>query len=389
LPIPLDRTCRSLRGLETTAATSRILNLGAIAAKHEGGPDRPFFKARALNAAVIIKHRLRSDERRDFEGHGGTATKVILPFERTDLGLGGRSLFVGEPRWLELLTCLRGGDQGLKWDASILEALDELPSLDPFLLQQHLKRRGFQVSPCYFELSASDVSLMQQYVADELAPLVRLASGRGGAGHNSAGKLVQAIFGSEDDDSLIPLLVALRLQGQEGREGLFSWKGILYYKWTLGRLFAQMREIWPQFGQLKLSGRVDIELASQVNTTKAKVVASVENHMRTARHYTLAYDDAFARLTTRGESAAFREFLLAAPNMFIVLGESCGLLSHIASFWRYRFPTRDSLHVPAIELLEILQDFECNLSLYSGQPPILRPYHVDDQAELRVSAPHR
>src|SRR5215208_1477297 len=116
MPIPLDRSCRSLRGLEKTAATSRVLNLGAICTKHAGNLDhhaQPFFQARTLNAAVIVKHRLRTDERRDFYGHGGTATKLILPFERTDLGLGGRSLFVGENGWLEVLANFRGGDEAI------------------------------------------------------------------------------------------------------------------------------------------------------------------------------------------------------------------------------------------------------------------------------------
>ncbi|HET9160468.1 MAG TPA: hypothetical protein VFN88_07630 [Caulobacteraceae bacterium] len=374
MSVPLDRTCRSLRGLEKTAATSRVLNLGAIGARHADSPEHranPFFKARALNSAVIIKHRLRPDERRDFAGHGGTATKLLLPFERTDLALGGRSLFVGEDYWMQSLAALRGCEDDLARDAGILKALDELPSLDPFLLQQHLKRRGYVISPTYFELSDTDVALMQQYVADELAPLVQLASDGGRPSSNSAGRLVRAILGTDDDDTLKPLLAALRLQGREGREGLFSWKGILYYKWTLELLLAQMREIWPRFGQLKLSGRVDVDLAAQVNTTKTKVVSSVEHHMRNARRYTAAYDEVFRQLTTRGETAAFREFLLSAPKTFIVLGESCGLMSHIASFWRYRFPPEAAFRVPAAELLEILQDFECNLSLYAGQDKVL------------------
>ena len=88
--------------------------------------------------------------------------------------------------------------------------------------------------------------------------------------------------------------------------------------------------------------------------------------MRAARRYTAAYDQAFLQLTSRGESAAFREFLLTAPKTFIVLGESCGLMSHIASFWRYRFPDGKPLRVPATELLEILRDFESSLSLYTA-----------------------
>ena len=35
----------------------------------------------------------------------------------------------------------------------------------------------------------------------------------------------------------------------------------------------------------------------------------------------------------------FRDFLLSAPHMFLELGEKLGAISHIVSFWRYRFPT--------------------------------------------------
>src|SRR5947208_1816040 len=101
-----DRSFRSLSGLERTASTSRVLNLAAVASQNVGDPEyesAPFFKAASLNGAVIIKHRIRVDERYIFESGKRISTKVIIPFERTDLSLGGRSLFVGQRGWQELL----------------------------------------------------------------------------------------------------------------------------------------------------------------------------------------------------------------------------------------------------------------------------------------------
>jgi hypothetical protein len=105
-----DRSFRSLSGLERTASTSRVLNLAAVASQNAGDPEyeaSPFFKAAALNGAVIIKHRVRNDEQYIFEAGKRISTKVIIPFERTDLSLGGRSLFVGQRGWQELLNQLR------------------------------------------------------------------------------------------------------------------------------------------------------------------------------------------------------------------------------------------------------------------------------------------
>src|SRR6185437_1726786 len=127
-----DRSFRSLSGLERTASTSRVLNLAAVATQNAGDVDyesSPFFKAASLNGAVIIKHRLRADEQHVFERAKRTSTKVIIPFERTDLSLGGRSLFVGQRGWQELLYQLRGTADDEARDVALLEALDELPSL--------------------------------------------------------------------------------------------------------------------------------------------------------------------------------------------------------------------------------------------------------------------
>jgi hypothetical protein len=50
-------TYRSMRALERTASTSRVLNLAALAVKHADNPEHlahPLFLAPALNAAVIL-----------------------------------------------------------------------------------------------------------------------------------------------------------------------------------------------------------------------------------------------------------------------------------------------------------------------------------------------
>src|SRR5258708_37450755 len=79
---------RSLRALERTASTSRVLNLAALSAKHANNPQhlaQPFFTAPALNAAVLLKHRLPASEAGLIHSRSRTATKLIVPFERNDL----------------------------------------------------------------------------------------------------------------------------------------------------------------------------------------------------------------------------------------------------------------------------------------------------------------
>ena len=361
-----DRSFRSLAGLERTASTSRVLNLAAVASQNAGDPEydaAPFFKAAVLNGAVIIKHRLRADEQYIFEVAKRISTKVIIPFERTDLGLGGRSLFVGQRGWQELLYQLRGSADQEARDVALLEALDELPSLDPFLLREHLKRRDFKIANCYFAISAADLERMQRFVSGEISKLVELAYGGGGGAPNAnISKLVTLLLSGEVDSRLEPLRLTLGLEGENFREGIFSWKGFLYYKWVLNSLWPELRGVISELSEIKVVGPRDYEMLNQVKEVGARVNQAILGQVRKVRNTLQVYDDAFAELTQAGNPIAFRNFLLKSPEMFITLGERTGMVSHIASFWRYRFPKGRPLKVELDELFDILQDFHQGLA---------------------------
>jgi hypothetical protein len=369
-----DRSFRSLSGLERTASTSRVLNLAAVASQNVGDPEyesAPFFKAAALNGAVIIKHRIRNDEQYIFEQAKRISTKVIIPFERTDLSLGGRSLFVGQRGWQELLNQLRGTQDDEARDVALLEALDELPSLDPFLLREHLKRRDFKIANCYFAISAPDLERMQRFVSGEVSKLVDLAYGGGktsGAPNANISKLVSLLLSGQDDTRLEPLRLTLGLEGENFREGIFSWKGFLYYKWVLNSLWPELREVIAELSEIKVVGPRDYEMLNQVKDVGGRVNQAILGQVRKVRSTLQVYDDAFAELTTAGNPMAFRDFLLKSPEMFITLGERTGMVSHIASFWRYRFPKGRPLKVELDELFDILQDFHQGLGEDEDKP---------------------
>ena len=59
----------------------------------------------------------------------------------------------------------------------------------------------------------------------------------------------------------------------------------------------------------------------------------------------------------RHSPKTFRDFLLSAPYMFVELGEKMGVISHIVSFWRYRFPAGVQPKIDAEELTAVFTDF--------------------------------
>ena len=359
-----ERIFRSLRGLEKTASTSRVLNLAALAVKYAGDPEHtkdPLFNANNLAAAVIIKHRLRVQELDDFDDPVRTATKLIIPFDRANLALGGRSLFVGERGWMERLADLRGSVDGLQRDSEVLQAIDELPSLDPFLLREHLKRRGFTISPSHFEISQGDSDRMQKFVGGEIARLIQLAYSDESVGAGNISKLVEALLSSKTDERLEPLRLTLRLEGEAYREGIFSWKGFLYYKWVLNTLWPNLKEVLAELAKVRVIGPRDQQFMSAIEEMRTRLRDSLQNQVRGVMGYLKRYDAVFEKLTGEGNATAFRDFLLESPDMFMALGEGAGTMSHIATFWRYRFPKGKPLTAGMGELFDILQDFESSL----------------------------
>jgi hypothetical protein len=365
-------TYRSMRALERTASTSRVLNLAALAVKHADNPEHlanPLFASPALNAAVILKHRLRAFEMGVVFTRNRTATKLIVPFERSDLSLGGRSLFVGDRGWTEALQELAGANHDLGRDVGVLEALDELPSLDPFLLREHMKRRGFDVAETHFEISHGDLEMMQAFVGGEIGRLIDLAyRGRPGNEANTA-RLVEALLSSRNDDKLEPLRLTLRLEGDSYREGIFAWKGFLYYKWVLSSMWPKLREVLVELMQVKVIGPRDYEQEALVRGMTVKLHDNIERQVKAVSDYLGIYDAVFLELTKDGNATAFRDFLLRSPEMLVKLGEGTGVVSHITSFWRFRFPKNKPLEASASELLDILQDFDSGLS---GEVPAAR-----------------
>jgi hypothetical protein len=89
------------------------------------------------------------------------------------------------------------------------------------------------------------------------------------------------------------------------------------------------------------------------------IAAQLTQVRDTLRVYDLAFDD----LTEGRGHASFRRFLTESPDLFMRLGEGIAGLSHIASFWRYRFPPGRALRITLPEAVDMLGDFEESLSV--------------------------
>ncbi|HEY7978406.1 MAG TPA: hypothetical protein VID67_09450 [Rhizomicrobium sp.] len=368
----VDRSVRHLTGLGG-ASTSRVLDLMSIARNHADNPDhkaKPLFISQALNRSILLRHRVRSDETYMFLAPRSVATKIIVPFDEHELRLGGRSFFVDQTGYFETLQQIGNyrDDHAAARDEEVLRLIDSVPSLDPFLLREHLRINGFDVADAYFEISLGDRKRMYEYVAKNISSLIHLATRNTANSYGfSTQKLVSALLSTEVDEKLEPLRLTLGLDGRDFREGVFSWRGFLYYKWSMTDFLPKIRSVLREVRVIRPGNVKTPEQGQYLTESKRRIADAVQQAGRDVSNVLKTYDAAYGQLVESGNPLAFRSFLLDAPRMFLELGEKTGALSHMASFWQYRFPKGQSPRVDAEELALIFQGFESSFGIGSPQ----------------------
>lgn len=375
-----DRSVRYLGALGG-ASTSRVLNLFRIAQDNADNPDhadKPLFVSPLINKAFLLKHRTRADETYLFNQSRSVATKIIIPFDGDDLRAGGRSLFVDQRGYEDALrTAGNYNPDNLARDLSVLRLLNAVPSLDPFLLREHLRNNEIEVSPCYFAISEGDQERMRRFVSEELSRLVSLAGG--GGSDASSSRLVSAMLSNKIDEKLEPLRLTLGLTGNDFREGVFSWRGFLYYKWSMGKFWPDVMGVLREINSIQPIGAITTEQKVYLAGARRGIIEMVRDNGNHVNKALSVYDSSFADLVKNQAPKTFRDFLLSAPFMFLELGEKLGAISHIVSFWRYRFPQGAKVNIDPDELSAIFQDFSSGFGekLKSEESPIKKPVVIN------------
>jgi hypothetical protein len=173
----------------------------------------------------------------------------------------------------------------------------------------------------------------------------------------STGRMVSALLSNQVDEKLEPLRMTLGLTGNDFREGVFSWRGFLYYKWSMEKFWPDVMSVLREVKAIQPHGPVTPAQRAFLTGARRNIIEMVRNNGRDVDKVLGIYNSSFKDLTTNQSPKMFRDFLLSAPYMFLELGEKMGAISHIVSFWRYRFPPGGPKQIDAEELTAIFQDF--------------------------------
>jgi hypothetical protein len=361
---------RSLSALEKSASTARVLNLRKVFADYGDDDDykkSPFFANLTLNRCLILKHRLRGNERDEFTEFRNIATKLVVPIDVTDLKMGALYVYVGQRNFEKMLcNSLNKTEMDLQQDLEILRKLDAIPTLDPFLLRETLDRFGIKPANCYFQITEADIIRMLSFVEAEIGALVRMSFGNDGNAEQ-ASILTKKLLSNSGAADTEALRLTLHMDHIQYREGIFCWKAFLYYKWQLKDIMPKSARVLSEIENVIPRGKATSEEKLQIADMRSNISRSFNRAVKSVSDTLAIYDNAYYMLTQKSDPQVFKNFLLSAPELFKALGERLGAVQHLLSFWRYRVPEGMRPQMAAEELLDIFGDFENSLDVVNNQ----------------------
>ena len=333
---------RSLHRLARTAASARVLNLHEIArlnAANQAHAAEPLFSCRRLNDAILLKHALRAQDRPYVHTHRATATKIVFPFSKSDLKLGGYALFVEQANLDAAFREAVGPNtpnESISRDLELLREIARLPSLDPYLLRDVTQGLGRQVADCYFDISLQDIRAVRSFLRRDMRALVDRAGGAVGLDIDlTADRLTHLMMEDPANPALAPLRHALRFGVEDFERSLKGWKGVLYYKWCYARLLQGFPAVATRMASMRLH-RASQEDKVFIYGLVRRILQRLDENFASVKVHLVNYDTVFQSLIDQNDPLPFQTFLRGASQSFSEIGRAIGEISHACDFWNYR-----------------------------------------------------
>ena len=359
----------NLKRIIQGAASNRILDLFSVRRRHGSRAswnDAPLFRNKRLNCGFIIKHTVRPHERPYMLTDKPIVTKVILPLTVSDLSRGGHSFCLQErgfeARFRQFLEtdC---PDDPYSDDMSRLRDLAQLPSFDPFLLSSWSRFQEDPISPLYFDLTESDVETMERHFAREISEVVGRAVGieLGGRDDERSRKFARAILMGDQDERMDLFRQAMNLTSEEFKDGLFGWKGLLYYTWQMEKTVASLKTFAIQINDLVVDGST-LDEREMMNGMRRFILAETARRWGSLRQSIAAYRTALDGFASGESPTLLSDFLLAAPDLFMQLGEDLAAVQHVTSYWTH-WRERSEDRIAVREALDLFEGFVKSLQM--------------------------
>lgn len=320
-------------------------NILGLTREQEDGES--FFEIPSLNRVIIFKYpnfkvEVSESASMDFSGKDvalshdrPVETAIYIPNDEEFPQDGGYAVYLRQKDAEELLQRYVGIAQGdmtevMARDFKRLTLVDDLPSLDPFLLKTALEREKLSYNPAYLQMKDGEEDNIKSVIRDKVRPIVNKALGADESDSSKTQRFIDAIWDPTIPEAAL-FIEAFKIDNKEVANVFSAWKGVSFYQYQFQQnkpLIAEIIQWIKSEKSTPIDHREHRAFLEQQNMFKQRVLKKILNVVGNINQIFTDFDSCYAKFIKEGDPVAFRNFLITSQYRYWLLGYCCTSLIH-------------------------------------------------------------
>lgn len=336
----------------------------------------PLFKIPSLNRVIIFKYpnfkvevsdssSLNfSDKSASLSNDRPVETALYIPNDEEAPREGGYAVYLRQKDAEALLQryvgiAHDGMTEAMHSDFNFLKMIDDLPSLDPFLLKTAFERNKIKCSPDYLVMEDGEEDNIKSVIRNKVRPIVNKALGADANEVSKTQRFIDAIWDPTIPEAAL-FIQAFKIDSSEVSNVFSAWKGVSFYQYQFEinkPLIAEVIRWLKSENSKPIDHREHRAFLQQQNMFKQQVLKKTLNLLSNINQIFKDFDACYEKFINDGDPVAFRNFLITSHYRYWLLGYCCTALMHTRNIFErcLREGTRGAL------MFEQLNDMLTNI----------------------------
>ncbi|AWK85637.1 hypothetical protein [Azospirillum thermophilum] len=310
--------------------------------------DKRLFKTQGLNSCILFKYPNFDDrdeaadpiaEDEDLESaERPVETGIYVPHNAKAPEAGGVAIYLRGRNSAALIEEQFGttvtatpADSATVSDMKLLSMIDEVPSLDAFLLKTCFEAEKVTVDPRHFLISNEEDHQLRRLIRQRIEPIVRKALAGSQSGAQNIDRFLDAIWNPNLEEAGL-FVSAFGIERAEADSIFSAWKGTTFYEYQLRRIAPRARTIltWLKSREcIPIDIRMHKPYETQLLMHIEKVGKLLEATLLDIRTILSDYETAFSAFMN-GQPEPFRDYLRGIRTRYWLLGYCVSALTSVA-----------------------------------------------------------
>jgi len=257
-------------------------------------------------------------------------TGIYIPNDEEQPLIGGWAIYLRQAKAPQLLRHYMGVDEtsddpDLEHDLKVLRAIDELPSLDPFLLKCRFEALGLNVDPEALDIREEEEKAIRRLIEQRIGRILTKAyGGARGMQPEQLKRIIDSIWNPSMPEST-KFVEAFGISAADCPKVFFALQGITFYEYQFSKAMAGCKFVmeWLNGPALK---PVDLVMypkyeQDRLQMLRQEVHKAMGGTLRALAETFKNYDTALEEFVSRNNPAPIRTFLMSADKIFWRLGQ--------------------------------------------------------------------